>query len=62
MTDRWYPLPLQLKPTEKTREEYIAESKAKQAASHREILRKLRLIREAKRRGEKPPDLGPLYT
>lgn len=62
MADSFYPLPVQQPSQEKSREEYIREFREKQAASHREIQRKLRLIRQAKRRGLKPPDLGPLYT
>jgi hypothetical protein len=46
---------------EKSADEYKRQFREKQAASRREIQRKLRLIREAKRNGEKPPDLGPFY-
>lgn len=60
MSDSFYPRPLHPPAPGQTREQMIAEFKAKQGASRREIQRKLRLIRKAKRRGE-PPDLGPLW-
>jgi hypothetical protein len=56
-----YPPPVQQPSPEKSREQFMREFAEKQAASRREIQRKLRLRREAKRRGENPPDLGPLY-
>jgi len=59
MADNFYPVPVSN--AEKSADEYKRQFREKQAASRREIQRKLRLIREAKRNGEKPPDLGPFY-